>query len=393
MSLRLRRQPPVRSPIPTAALLAPLRTHDPRPALAERLRVAFEVQRVVLTDSGTSALALAMRAAVTRRDGICLLPGYGCYDLASAAMAAGVRVALYDLDPRTLLPDHASLGRLLDAGASSVVVVHPFGIPVPAAGIIEDCVAADAVLIDDAAQAAGARLGSRRAGALGDVGVLSFGRGKGVTGGGGGALLVRHSGESWTNDRDALGESESRPWRATATLLAQWALARPVLYGIPSRLPWLKLGETIFRAPSAPLAMSQASARILERTLGTMDVEAATRRATAARLSAAAQGSGIDMSVEPDRLATGGWLRFPVVLPPGIGAPPPAVRALGVVRGYPVALASLAQLQPSLASRAALPGSEELARRLWTLPTHGGLSERDISTLETWLTGVRGATR
>lgn len=393
MNLRLRRQPPVRSPIPTAALFAPLRTHDPRQALAERLRAAFDVHRVVLTDSGTSALAFAMRAATTRREGVCLLPGYGCYDLASAALAAGVRVALYDLDPRTLLPDHTSLGRLLDAGVAAVVVVHPFGIPVPVADIIERCTAAGAVLIDDAAQAAGARLGRGRAGALGDLGVLSFGRGKGVTGGGGGALLVRDAAGRWSNANDALGQSPEQPWRATVTLLAQWALARPALYGIPSRLPWLRLGETVFRAPSAPRAMSKESARILEHTLGTMDAEAATRRVNAARLHAAAQQSGLAIGVDPERFASGGWLRFPVVLPPGVGAPPPAVRALGVVRGYPVALSSLAQLQPSLATPGALPGSEELARQLWTFPTHGGLSEHDVSALESWLTRVRGATR
>ena len=47
----------------------------------------------------------------------------------------------------------------------------------------------DADAAEDAAQEAGATLHGRRLGSFGDLSVLSFGRGKGVTGGGGGALL------------------------------------------------------------------------------------------------------------------------------------------------------------------------------------------------------------
>src|SRR6185436_12116325 len=76
-------------------------------------------------------------------------------------------------------------------GVSAVVVAPLFGYPVdfPAVQSIAD--AAGVLVIEDAAQGAGATLNGVRVGALGTVSILSFARGKGTTGGSGGALLVR----------------------------------------------------------------------------------------------------------------------------------------------------------------------------------------------------------
>jgi hypothetical protein len=64
------------------------------------IRERYGARQVLLTDSGTSALALAMQAAVRRSPGKpILLPSYGCYDLVTAAMAAGVEVGWYDIEP------------------------------------------------------------------------------------------------------------------------------------------------------------------------------------------------------------------------------------------------------------------------------------------------------
>src|SRR5262249_55409838 len=155
-----------------------------------------------------------------------------------AADAAGVSFVLYDLDPGTLGPELASLRRTLEQGASVVVAVHLYGTPVDLPVLETMARDANAILIEDAAQGTGGRLGGRPLGSLGRYAVLSFGRGKGMTGGRGGALLA--------NTPDAavrLREAETLIGRAHAstrdavTLLAQWILARPSLYGLPLGMP------------------------------------------------------------------------------------------------------------------------------------------------------------
>ena len=68
------------------------------------LRARYAATDVVLTDSGTSALILALQALVPA-GGTVAYPAYACIDLTAAALGAGMRVRLYDLDPATLSPD------------------------------------------------------------------------------------------------------------------------------------------------------------------------------------------------------------------------------------------------------------------------------------------------
>ncbi len=86
-------------------------------AVLSWIRASFHPQHAVLTDSGTTALTLAIRAAQRIRPGPVSLPAYCCYDLATAADGAGADVLLYDLDPLTLGPDWSSFERTLGRGS------------------------------------------------------------------------------------------------------------------------------------------------------------------------------------------------------------------------------------------------------------------------------------
>src|SRR5690606_10994117 len=115
-----RHQLPVSSPISVRGLArgaaaALLGGSTPLVRLAAALRERFGASGTVLTDSGTSALVLALRLAAGR-GGTVAYPAYGCVDLAAAAEYAGVRVRLYDLDPTTLSPDLDSVAAVLRRG-------------------------------------------------------------------------------------------------------------------------------------------------------------------------------------------------------------------------------------------------------------------------------------
>jgi len=387
--------PPAHSPLAArdvlaggAALLGLVRG-DPAGAIARDLGASG----VLLLDSGTTALRLALAAAVHHRPGTGVaLPAYGCYDLATAADGAQADVVLYDLDPDTLGPDPASLRRALDRGVGAVVVVHLFGIPVDVPAVAAMVAGRGTVVIEDAAQAAGGTLGGRPLGSLGTVSVLSFGRGKGITGGGGGALLATAEGDprcvAWARERIASG---GRGAAHLVKLAAQWVLGRPSLYGIPARLPFLGLGETVYHPPWPPAGMTRVAAGVVPGTWAGRGREREIRRRNVEWLRARAPGRF--RAPAPPAGAEPGWLRLPFVVAPEdrAAADEPHARRLGIMPGYPLALCDL----PGFGGRCVnggdpFPGARLLAGRLLTLPTHSRVSAFDRERLGRWLDARRG---
>ncbi len=390
----LRQQLPVHSPLSWRAVRASLGRHDDAVAVAATLRTMYDAESVLLTDSGTSALAIALRLAVTRHGGgRCLLPGFGCYDLVTAALAADVPVALYDIDPETLAPRLESIAALATGDCAAIVIVHHYGVTTALDEVRTLAARSGAAVIEDVAQAAGAYWAGRRAGAGADAAILSFGRGKGVTGGQGGALLL--SGTMVTtlgrSAYSALPAATNGTAVAFAKLVAQWMLARPAWYGIPARVPFLQLGETIFRPPHTPGAMPAGAIRVLHHTLATTDPEAEVRGRHADRLRVTQRrlAPGTVIRVAPE--SRPGWLRLPVRVPAGLRVDASRAARLGVRRSYPRPLGALDELARSLVVPPDTAGAVELSERLWTVPTHSALEERDLQALDRWLGGLADA--
>jgi dTDP-4-amino-4,6-dideoxygalactose transaminase len=392
--VRLRAQPPVHSPLSLSALtggfaaaLSRGTASRARAQVLYALREDYDARAVLLADSGTSALALALRAAVKARPGPVALPAFSCYDIATAADAARVPFVLYDLNPTTLAPDLDSLNGALRLGAGAVVIVHLFGVPVDLTPVAERASGASAILVEDAAQAAGAAIGGRPAGAYGQLAVLSFGRGKGTTGGRGGALLVHDASLSdpVTALESELGDAAGS---AAGGLIVQWLLARPSLYAVPLSLPFLRLGETVYRVPARPRRMARFGLGVLARTQVLAAAEAEIRRAHAGRLlDAAASIPGVRVYVAPPG-AQPGYLRFPLLLPADAVAAGRTFenRRLGIWPSYPRSLADLPGFGERRLNREDdFPGARTLAERLVTLPVHSQLQPRDIAALERWI--------
>jgi hypothetical protein len=99
-----------------------------------------------------------------------------------AILAAGRQPEFCDVDARTGAVPLSEWRRAREAGASAAVVVHLYGNPVDTAGVRE--IFSSGLLIDDAAQALGARTPRHLAGLGGDVGLFSFGRTKHIEAGG-----------------------------------------------------------------------------------------------------------------------------------------------------------------------------------------------------------------
>lgn len=378
----MRHQLPVYSPIDVhsmRAAVARLRSPcaDPASELADVLRREYAADAVVLYGTGTQALQRAIGAALGRGESRPVaLPAFTCFDVATAAVGAGARIALYDVDAATLAPDLDSLEAVLRAGAGAVVVAPLYGVPVAWEPLAELAARYGARVIEDAAQGHGASWRGRPLGSLGEISVLSFGRGKGWTAVRGGAVLVR--GERAAEDRRTCEAGLRRPSGAGSIFLAgtiQWALGRPRMYGIPASIPWLGLGETHYREPAAPKRMGHAAAAFALATRDAARREAGLRRGRGRSVAERLAHASVRTIDLPDG-AEPGYLRFPVRVADG----PRAVQSLrrfGVGSSYPRTLAQLAPVRPSLAPEPrAWPGAETLVRELITLPTHSLVDQR-----------------
>lgn len=383
----MRRQLPVASRVEAgairAAAVAALARDSRLPtALMRDLRTLYDAQRSALTDSGTSALVAALRLTAGK-NGTVAYPGYACVDLAAAARYAGVRVRLYDIDPHTLSPDLDSLAATLERGVDAIVLAHLYGFPADVRGVEELARSAGVPVIEDAAQGAGGTLDGRLLGSFGAMSILSFGRGKGTTGGNGGALLLRDASlaDSFSEMRRRLGK---RPIgvRDLLGLAAQWTFGRPVLYGIPSSIPALHLGEMVYHPAHEPRSLSWAAASLVRRALAAAPGDVAGRRRVGAVLEMAALEGADIRPVRPLEGAVSGYLRYPI-----LDRGSRVERAdMGILRGYKLSLHEQMELRPCLiAGEPPTPGAEEAARTLFTLPTHYMVKPSDIKAMMEWL--------
>jgi perosamine synthetase len=121
----------------------------------------------------------------------------------SAVVRARLSVALCDVDPLSLDFDFAQLSQVADSNVLCVLVTHLLGIGVDVPRVVELCRQRGIFVVEDVAQAFGGERDGVPFGAMGDVSFLSFGRGKNITCGSGGAIL--------TND-DRIGEVLAREY-------------------------------------------------------------------------------------------------------------------------------------------------------------------------------------
>ena len=169
-----------------------------------------------------------------------------------------------------------------------------------------------------------------------------------------------------------------RGGRATLALKAslQHLVGRPSLFGLPSRLPGLGLGETVYRLPSPPRAGHPFMAALASATAELASREVEVRKATARRLRQELESSGNYLRF-PDPLVGGSSssLRLPVLLSSPV-EDQRALRQLGIYKAYPKPLADLpAGIHLVDRDSKPLPGSHELADRLFTMPTHSLVPE------------------
>ena len=139
-------------------------------AFEEEFAAYLEVGHAVGVANGTDALTIALRALGVTEGQEVVCPSLTFYATAEAVVNAGARPVFCDVDPQTLCVTADTVRPHLTQRTGAIVAVHLFGNVAPVPELMELGVP----VLEDAAQAAGARLDGRKAGALGSAATFSF---------------------------------------------------------------------------------------------------------------------------------------------------------------------------------------------------------------------------
>lgn len=172
------------------------------------------VGHVIGVANGTDALTITLRALGVGPGDDVVVPSFTFFATAEAVVHAGARPVFCDIDPETFCITAETVGQALTSRTRAVIPVHLFGTPAPMAELGVLARERGFELVEDAAQAAGARLDGARAGALGRAATFSFFPSKNLFClGDGGAIAT--SDEELADRVDLLRKRGSRDGKAT----------------------------------------------------------------------------------------------------------------------------------------------------------------------------------
>ena len=382
--------PPTATPLAPAAWLAGA---APQPSSVADFGVAMGQYvggaQTWTASSGRTALRLLLAGLQAqprwrgRREVV--LPGYTCPAVAKVVLDAGLTPRLVDLDPVMLTYVAGGLTQAVGSQTLAVMVVHPFGLPVDMDEALAAASAVGAAVVEDAAQALGARLAGRRVGMHGAAGLYSFGPGKPLALGGGGMVvtadeeLAQGLAAAWAALRGVGRAGDVWRWAR----MALFALAfQPPLWWAATNLGAQRMGDQEASWGYRLDGLGPAQAAVGMRLLPRLDAFNAQRRDRGQRLAAIlADVPQLTLPTHAGSPEDAIYLRFPLLAAtPGQAAELArrlGAAGLGVGRMY---RRTLPEFFPQLTGTA-LPGAERVARTLLTLPTNHHVEDRDLERM------------
>jgi perosamine synthetase len=160
----------------------------------ERFEHAFAgvvgTAHAISCSNGTAALHLALLAKGVKPLDEVIVPTMTFVAPANAVMYCGATPVLADADPETWCLNVSRLEALITPRTKGIVAVHLRGHPADMVAIMEMARRHGLFVIEDAAQAHGARVGDSSVGSIGDVGTFSFFGNKMITTGEGGIVTT-----------------------------------------------------------------------------------------------------------------------------------------------------------------------------------------------------------
>jgi perosamine synthetase len=148
----------------------------------------------ISVSSGTAALETAIHALGLPRGSEMIMPAFTMISCLAAVLRNGLVPVFVDADPRTWCMDVKKLAAKITRRTRAVMAVHIYGHPVDMDPLLEIAARHGLKVVEDAAEAHGARYRGRVCGGFGDASVFSFYSNKIVATGEGGMVVCDDEG-------------------------------------------------------------------------------------------------------------------------------------------------------------------------------------------------------
>jgi dTDP-4-amino-4,6-dideoxygalactose transaminase len=143
-------------------------------AMESEFAAMLDVEHAVTVSSGTDALlAVLMALGIGPGDEV-ITPTFSFFATAGCVSRVGATPVFVDIDPVTFNVDPAAMAAAMTPRTKAILPVHLYGLCADMDAILAIGKKAGVPVIEDAAQAIGARIGGRQAGSLGLAGCFSF---------------------------------------------------------------------------------------------------------------------------------------------------------------------------------------------------------------------------
>lgn len=147
---------------------------------------------------GRTAIYLILRSLDLKEGDEVLVPSFVCETVIKAILRAGLKPKLLDIDPDTFTIDVNRLKDAVSPKTRALICVHTFGQPCDMDAIMEIARERGFYVIEDCAQALGARYKKQNVGTIGNVSMYSFHVDKLMSTGFGGMILTN---DDWIEGR------------------------------------------------------------------------------------------------------------------------------------------------------------------------------------------------
>jgi len=375
------------------------------------LKDYFGVQHCFLVSSGRAALTLILRSLKDLKPDAdqVLIPAYTCYSVPSAIVRAGLKVQPCEMDPNKLDFDYTQLSRLLLPPAKlhepakpnkpkqtpnpflAIVPAHLYGIPADMDRLRSLLNDTDIAIVEDAAQAMGARKNGKLLGTLGDASFFSLGRGKALSTVEGGIILTNREDiarriSSFLNKTPVYIPFELFKLIIEAVVLNLFT--HPTLFWLPKSLSILKLGETVYDPSFKIRRMHPFQAGMAQNWQRRLKKFQIIRKECAKFWSKLTEGLNTNELSCIKHLVESDVIRFPISIKN------PSLRkwildlsnqkGLGIMPGYPDSIDAVPALGGFFPDKD-FPVAKQYARQIITLPVHPYVTKSDRASISDFI--------